>query len=522
MKKFYMISAILALTAGLAFAAPTNVKRAHFATKAAKEKMLKQQTATPAAPAGPTCLAIPTHKASTPNRAKKMLFLSENGFSIGMELTFEKGTVSVTPDKADATYYFMVLEKEAAQQIIDSYTGEGDAMADYMCTYVTEDIKFQNQMAEIFGGDPVTFEGNYAKKGNVTEEFDAKPSTTYVAYAAYMTFNEETQACEAELPVGSYEATSPELPMSENVLTLTNDEDNIYVTTTNEDSWALYAFAKDEIAELKEYYGFATDEELFTYYVTDSDYIHNGNLTMSMTEALENFYSNEGTYVFFYAPYYKPSNQLWGELKSAEINLKAPDPQELHYTFKYGQAAWWNFDGEETDSNLFTLTIFSDTDEDGWLLPPYTELDVYTAKISDLAGTYSDEDFSLIIDTSYAQLDDYNMTSYKSGTIKLVATGNKDEGMAEYLVSGEFTLDNISSDKLIIDEKAIWFYAYDIMSDEQVILDPESGIETISADAKVANTGIFSLSGVRFPANTDVNSLAPGFYIVNGQKLLVK
>ena len=522
MKKFYMISAILALTAGLAFAGPTNVKRAHFATKAAKEKMLKQQTATPAAPAGPTCLAIPTHKASTPNRAKKMLFLSENGFSIGMELTYDSGIVTITPDKSDATFYYMVFEKSVAQDIIDRYSGEGDAIADYMCTYVTEDIKFQNQLAELFGGDPVTFESNYARKGEYSEIFEVRPSTTYVAYAAYMTFNEETQACEAELPVGSYEATTPDLPPSENVLTLTTDENNIYVTSTNEDTWAIYAFNKDEIAELKEYYEFTTDEELFTYYVTDSDYIYSGNLTMSMTSALESFYTNEGTYVFFYAPFYAPANMLWGELKSAEINLKAPDPQELHYSFEYGQAAWWNFDGEEKDSNLFTLTLYTDYDEEGWLLPPYTELDVYTAKISDLAGTYSDEDFSLIIDTSYAQLDDENMTSYKSGSIKLVATGNKEDGMAEYLVSGEFTLDNISSDKLIIDEKAVWFYAYDIMSDEQIILDPESGIETISADAKAANTGIFSISGLRFPANTDVNSLAPGFYIVNGQKLLVK
>ena len=50
-----------------------------------------------------------------------------------------------------------------------------------------------------------------------------------------------------------------------------------------------------------------------------------------------------------------------------------------------------------------------------------------------------------------------------------------------------------------------------------------TGIDTIEADAQApAMTGIFSLSGVRFPDNTDVTSLAPGFYIVNGKKLLVK
>ncbi|MCF0218901.1 MAG: hypothetical protein HUK14_03890 [Muribaculaceae bacterium] len=52
-----------------------------------------------------------------------------------------------------------------------------------------------------------------------------------------------------------------------------------------------------------------------------------------------------------------------------------------------------------------------------------------------------------------------------------------------------------------------------------------TAIETITVDgndsAKTVE-GIFSLSGMRFPAGTDVNSLAPGFYIVNGQKLLVK
>ena len=50
-----------------------------------------------------------------------------------------------------------------------------------------------------------------------------------------------------------------------------------------------------------------------------------------------------------------------------------------------------------------------------------------------------------------------------------------------------------------------------------------TGIDTIEADAQApAMTGIFSLSGVRFPDNTDVKSLAPGFYIVNGKKFLVK
>ena len=50
-----------------------------------------------------------------------------------------------------------------------------------------------------------------------------------------------------------------------------------------------------------------------------------------------------------------------------------------------------------------------------------------------------------------------------------------------------------------------------------------TGIETIEADAQApAMTGIYDLSGVRFPDNTDVKSLQPGFYIVNGKKLLVK
>ena len=51
-----------------------------------------------------------------------------------------------------------------------------------------------------------------------------------------------------------------------------------------------------------------------------------------------------------------------------------------------------------------------------------------------------------------------------------------------------------------------------------------TAIENITIDGNDTQVveGIFSLSGYRFPANTDVNSLAPGFYIVNGKKLLVK
>ncbi|MCF0218900.1 MAG: hypothetical protein HUK14_03885 [Muribaculaceae bacterium] len=48
-----------------------------------------------------------------------------------------------------------------------------------------------------------------------------------------------------------------------------------------------------------------------------------------------------------------------------------------------------------------------------------------------------------------------------------------------------------------------------------------TAIDTVTADTTSA-AGIFSLSGIRYPADTDVCSLAPGFYIVNGKKLLVK
>ncbi|MCF0219053.1 MAG: hypothetical protein HUK14_04650 [Muribaculaceae bacterium] len=53
---------------------------------------------------------------------------------------------------------------------------------------------------------------------------------------------------------------------------------------------------------------------------------------------------------------------------------------------------------------------------------------------------------------------------------------------------------------------------------------PTTGIETITSDVQPAKalTGIYSITGLRFPDNTDVNSLQPGFYIVNGKKLLVK
>ena len=51
---------------------------------------------------------------------------------------------------------------------------------------------------------------------------------------------------------------------------------------------------------------------------------------------------------------------------------------------------------------------------------------------------------------------------------------------------------------------------------------PTTAIESISSDGAKAPEGIFSLNGDRYPAGTDVSSLAPGFYIVGGKKLLVK
>ena len=60
-------------------------------------------------------------------------------------------------------------------------------------------------------------------------------------------------------------------------------------------------------------------------------------------------------------------------------------------------------------------------------------------------------------------------------------------------------------------------------SDKPTPPSPVTGIETITADAQpTAVTGIYSITGLRFPDNTDLKSLQPGFYIVNGQKLLVK
>ena len=516
MKRFYIVSAILALSASSLMAGVHDVKRAHFATKKAqKENVLNQA----AAPAAPVSRAVPTKKLPIIILTEAAQAPEEGNFSFTMDFSFDKGTFTITPNNEEKTYYYMLLTKADADQIIADYTGEGDAINDYMCKYVSEDIKFKNMTAELFGTDPVTFECDYASKGTVSSSADVVPSTDYVLYATYMTYNEDEQVCVAESAPSSASTRSADLTPSENKVNVSVNGTNLVITTTNDDTYGIYIFKTDEIEEFKEYHEFTTNEELFTYYVEDSWYIYSGNQTLSIEEIMPDFFTSNGNYTVFYAPFYQPSKQLWGELKSTTFDFTAPPAKEYHFTCIGGQAAYWEMASTE-GSEFFTLTLFNDWDEDGWLLPPYAEFDIYAAVTDDLAGTYSDEDFNLLAETSYAELEDYFHLDFKSGSLTLVYNEKTEDGNAEYLVSGEFIVPNMSGDKFIIDECPVWFYAYNIDTDEQIKLNPKSAIKTISADDN-APAEYFNLQGIRVDNPTDA-----GIYIVRrgnkAQKVIVR
>ena len=540
MKKIYMICAALALTCGLvmpsAQATPVIVKNAHGSKKERAE--VKTRTLSSEAK------VLDTKRNSIKLQASDFAGMPLKAPVAGDTFTFTAGditycnaVVTITPSNENEYYYYMAFTKQEVADIIDDASkaagtevDEATAINAYMAKKASYDLEMKNLFSGITGEPKVTFEEYNGTKGMCQPSFEVIPTTDYCLYATYMSHGEAESSVVTYFAPVKFEFKTKELTKSENVITINIADGKINITTTNSDTYGVFIFKTDKIADLKQDLGFTTDEELLAYAVSEyeDEVVYSGDQELVIAEEMPYYYDGDGNYTFMIAPYYKPSHQMWGDMQSKTFDYTAPVAKEYRYMFTEGQAAYW---GDYYGDN-YTLTLFKDWDDEGWLLAPYVEIDIYTNSKNSLAGNYNEDDWNITYDFSYAMVpgegeDDLEL-DFKTGYMDVEFTGKTQDGMAEYKVSGEFIANNLAGDKFIIEESTIMVYAYDIYTEDQIILEHASGVVDVNAANEVISvkdgringaTHIYDLQGREV---TSRNGELNGIYIVTNGKTAQK